>query len=185
MLTASSDFPPPPRGEPALCAASRTSLAIDPHTAMFIAEGDEPRWGRFVRAWQDLAAGGGRIPTRAEIDPARIGAELLPNVFLVDVVATPNGAKRRFRFRLLGQVIQDRETTRPGDFLDALGAAADIAEIERHYSAALRGEIWIRNADLTWNSQNAEAFTYQVLVLPLADANGDIAHLIGLALYTF
>ena len=185
MLTASSDFPPPGPGGQAARAAIGAALSIDPHTAAFIAESEEPRWSRFLKVWQALAAEKGRIPTRSEVDPAQLGADLLPNVFLVDLVRAPNPARPRFRFRLLGEVIQDREPTRPGDFLDALGAASDIAEIERHYHAALRGEIWIRNADLTWHIQNAEVFTYQVMVLPLADANGEITHLIGLALYTF
>ncbi len=185
MLTAYSDQSAGSLGEKAACVAAGTALAIDPKTAAQIAADAEPRWGRFLRAWQALAAEKGRMPRRSEIDPARIGADLLPNVFLVDVVSPPNRAKRRFRFRLLGQAILERETTRPGDFLDTLGATSDIAEIERQYVAALRGQAWIRNASLVWNSDHKEVFTYQVLVLPLADAQGDVAHLIGLALYTF
>ncbi len=185
MLTASSDFSSPGYGARAKRAAARTGLAVDPHSAAFIAEGDEPRWGRFLKAWQDLAAEHGRVPTRSEIDPARIGADLLPNVFLVDVVRAANGGKPRFRFRLLGQTIRERETTRPGDFLDQIGTAADTAEMERQYLAAVDGEIWIRNANLIWNDAHQEVFTYQVMALPIADQAGEIAHLIGLALYSF
>lgn len=166
-------------------AAAATTLSIDPKTAAIIAGDTEPRWGRFLRAWQDLAGASERIPSRAQLDPARIGTDLLPNVFLVDAIVPANAGKRRFRFRLLGQAILDRETTRPGDFLDMLGETSDIVEIERQYAAALRGQVWIRDADLVWNSESKDIFTYQVLMLPLADANGDIAHLIGLALYTF
>jgi len=66
-----------------------------------------------------------------------------------------------------------------------LSAEVDIVEIERQYVAALRGEVWVRDADLVWNSRNKDVFTYRVMMLPLADAHGDIVHLIGLALYTF
>jgi hypothetical protein len=185
MLTVSSDNPWAARGEIALRAAKGQTLSIDPKTVALVAAGIEPRWGRFLRAWQELAAEKGRFPTRTEIDPARLGTDLLPNVFLVDAVMPINAGKRRFRFRLLGQAILDRETTRAGDYLDTLGASADIAEIERQYVAALGGEVWIRDADLVWNSQTRDVFTYQVMMLPLADAHGDVAHLLGLALYTF
>jgi len=185
MLTVFSDNPSPARGELSMRATADTKLRIDPKTATIIAADTEPRWGRFLRAWQSLADEKGRIPVRTEVDPARIGADLLPNVFLVDALLPANAVRRRFRFRLLGQAILDREATRPGDFLDALGAELDVAEIERHYVSALRGQVWIRDADLVWNGQSKDVFTYQVMMLPLADANGDVAHLIGLALYTF
>jgi len=185
MLTVSSDNPTPARGEIARRAARGETLTIDPKSVALIAADIEPRWGRFLRAWQELAAEKGRIPTRSEIDPSRLGAELLPNIFLVDAVVPIHAGKRRFRFRLLGQAILDRETTRVGDYLDTLGASADIAEIERQYVAALDGEVSIRDADLVWNSQTRDVFTYQVMMLPLADANGDVTHLLGLALYTF
>jgi hypothetical protein len=185
MLTASSDQPSLPRGENVTRALSGAPLSIDPKTTALIAAGGEARWGRFLQAWQELAAEKGRIPTRTEIDPARLGTDLLPNVFLVDSVVPPNAGKRRFRFRLLGQAIVERETTRAGDFLDTLAETSDIAEIERQYVAALRSQIWIRNASLVWNQKNKEVFTYQVMMLPLADVHGEIAHLLGLALYTF
>jgi hypothetical protein len=185
MLTASSDQPKLAFDDKVLRAIAATSLAIEPKTAALIAGGSEPRWGRFLRVWQDLAAEKGRLPSRTEIDPARIGTDLLPNVFLVDVVVPANADKRRFRFRLLGQAIMERETTRPGDFVDTLGMTSDIVEIERQYREAIDGQVWIRNASLVWNDRNKEVFTYQVLMLPLADARGDVAHLIGLAIYTF
>jgi len=184
MLSVFSDNPSPSRGEMPVRATADTKLRIDPKTAALVAGDTEPRWGRFLRAWQSLADEKGRIPNRTEIDPARLGTDLLPNVFLVDALVPANAVRRRFRFRLLGQAILDRETTRAGDFLDALGAELDIADIERHYVSALRGHVWIRDADLVWDSRR-NVFTYQVMMLPLADANGDVAHLIGLALYTF
>jgi hypothetical protein len=183
MLTASADKPSPTGGPSATRAAK--ILSIEPRTAALVAGDSEPRWGRFLSAWQELAEEKGRIPTRTEIDPARIGADLLSNVFLVDAVMPAKTGQRRFRFRLIGQAILDRETARAGDVLDELGATSDIAEIERQYAAALRGQVRIRDASLVWDSRRQDVFTYQVMMLPLADANGDIAHLIGLALYTF
>jgi hypothetical protein len=149
-----------------------------------IAADAEPRWGRFLRAWQDLAAEKGRIPTRTEIDPARIGADLLSNVFLADVI---RGGKPslRFRFRLLGQAILDRESTRPGAFLDELGATADIAGIEQQYRACLERRVYLREESLVWNDVRKSAFLYSVLVLPLSDDGETVSHLLGLALYDF
>lgn len=178
-----------PRGsdprEPGARAADTGAIAIDAETRALIDSAAEPRWGKFLRYWQRLAAEKARYPARTEIDAAEIGTDLLPNLFLVDVVTVPGQATLRYRYRLLGQAILDRETTRPGAFLDELGAAADIEAIERHYQDCLKGQVWLRRASLVWNDVRRDVFTYSVLMLPLTDENGAVAHLIGLALYRF
>jgi hypothetical protein len=185
MLAAFSN----PRGQeprdPGSPAAGTDTIAIDAETRALIDDAAEPRWSKFLRYWQRLAAEKGRYPARSEIDPLEIGPDLLPNIFLADVVTKPGSAAMRFRYRLLGQAILDRETTRPGNYLDELGAAADIEAIERHYRACLKGEVSLRRASLVWNDIRKDVFTYSVLLLPLTDEAGSIAHLIGLVLYRF
>jgi hypothetical protein len=173
-----------PRGEPAR-AAEAGEIAIEPATLALIESNAEPRWGQFLRTWEALAAAKGRYPLRAEIDPAALGGKLLPHVFMVDVVATPGRKQPRFRFRLLGQSILDRESTRPGDYLDALGASAEIAKIERHYLACIDGKISIRPASLVWSDSRKDYLKYGVLMLPLSDDGIGVTHLLGLALYEF
>jgi hypothetical protein len=147
--------------------------------------GREPLWGQFLRTWESLASAKGRYPSRTEIDPMALGAKLLPNVFLVDLVDTPGRPTPRFRFRLLGQAIVDREPTRPGDFLDQIGATADASAIEHHYNACLDGKVWIREASLAWADPRGDYLRYRVMMLPLSDDGATVSHLIGLALYEF
>jgi hypothetical protein len=168
----------------AAATANRGQLSIDAASRRLIASDSEPRWGHFLRAWQAVADAKGAYPARSEIDPAQLGAKLLPNVFLVDVVGGAD-SRTRFRFRLLGQAILERETTRAGAFLDEIGASADIAAIERQYRAAIEGEVSIRTASLVWNDARKDMFKYDVMILPLADCSGDVSNLIGLALYDF
>jgi hypothetical protein len=161
------------------------AISIDPATRLLIESNAEPRWGQFLRTWECLAAAKGRYPSRAEIDPAALGAKLLPNVFLTDVVNEPGRKQPRFRFRLLGQVIVDREPTRPGDYLDALGATGDVAPIVHHYQDCIAGQVWIREANLTWHGERRGYLRYKVMLLPLSDDGESVTQLIGLALYEF
>lgn len=57
----------------------------------------DPRLITFYRYW-DEARGGKRMPARSDVDPLDIPQELLPNLFLVEVV----DGGRRFKFRLVG-----------------------------------------------------------------------------------
>lgn len=165
--------------------AETGGIAVDADTRRLIAADTEPRWGRFLRTWEALAAAKGRYPSRSEVDPAALGAKLLPSVFLVDVLDRPGDAVPRFRFRLLGQAILDRESTRAGDYLDALGAAAEIAKIERHYLDCIDGKVSVRAASLVWSDVHKEYLRYGVMMLPLSDDGRSVTHLIGLALYEF
>ncbi|GAB2176884.1 PAS domain-containing protein [Dongia sp. agr-C8] len=160
-------------------------IDIDPATRRLIDSGAEPLLGQFLRTWESLVAAKGRYPSRNEIDPAALGAKLLPNVFLVDVVDTPGLSAPRFRFRLLGQAIIEREPTRAGAFVDQIGATADIVGIEHHYIGALEGKVWIREASLAWSDPRGGYLRYRVMMLPLSEDGETVTHLIGLALYAF
>jgi hypothetical protein len=186
MLSAA--YRPPDSGSGRASAAADEIdrlVAIRPETERKLKDMREPRWSRFLDAWKTLAREkGGRLPSRRDIDPARIGADLLPNIFLADVLRGGKPALR-FRFRLLGQAITERETTRPGVFLDELGNSADIAGIERQYRACIDREVYLREESLVWNDVRKDAFLYSVLILPLADDGETVSHLLGLALYDF
>ena len=160
-------------------------IEIDPATRREIESGAEPAWGQFLRTWESLAAAKGRYPARNEIDPLALGVKLLPNVFMVDVVETPGLSAPRFRYRLLGQAIIDREPTRAGAYVDEIGATADIIAIEHHYIGAVEGKIWVREANLAWSDPRGGYLRYRVMMLPLSDDGESVTHLIGLALYEF
>lgn len=160
-------------------------IEIDPAARREIESGAEPRWGQLLRTWESLTAAKGRYPARNEIDPAALGAKLLPNVFLVDVVDTPGLTAPRFRFRLLGQGIIEREPTRAGDFVDEIGASADVVAIEDHYIGCMEGKVWIRESSLAWSDPRGGYLRYRVMMLPLSENGATVTHLIGLALYEF
>jgi hypothetical protein len=169
-------------------SASRARVGridIDPNVRREIESGTEPLWGQFLRTWESLVAAKGRYPARNEIDPAALGAKLLPNIFLVDVVETPGLSAPRFRYRLLGQGIIDREPTRSGDFVDEIGTSADIVAVEDHYIGCLEGKVWIRDASLAWSDPRGGYLRYRVMMLPLSEDGETVTHLIGLALYEF
>jgi hypothetical protein len=78
--------------------------------------------------WRSKAVGG-RLPSRADIDPAEI-PQLLPYVFLVDVERNP----RRFRFRLIGTQIcawSGRDVT--GKYVDDAVYGSRGPEVARQY----------------------------------------------------
>src|SRR5262249_4200823 len=157
MLSASSQQPETISGDHGARAASTQTIRVDHATEQLIASAAEPRWGQFLRAWQALTHAKGRYPTRADRDPAQLGAKLLPHIFLVEV-ENPRQLKPRFRFRLLGQAIIDRETTRAGDYLDELGNTSEIGAIEKQYRATMEGGISIRVASLVWNDVRKDMF---------------------------
>lgn len=160
-------------------------LVVDPETAAFVAAGD-PRWQMFLGYWQGLAARLGRIPARRDIDPAEMGAALLGNIFLMDILAPAAGAdcdRNRYRFRLLGGEITAREVVRPGMYLDELGTPETILDLERHYLEAIAGRIRMRETTLSWESRHKDHIHYRAMILPLAGAGGAVDHLIGCAIY--
>jgi hypothetical protein len=158
-------------------------LAVDPATAAAVAGGD-PRWQRFLGYWQDLSTRLGRIPARREIDPAEMGAPLLGNLFLIDILPPAGDLRRnRYRFRLVGGEITARELVRPGMYLDELSSPETTVDLERHYLDAVAGRIRLRETTLSWESRHKDHIRYQAMVLPLAGDAGAVEHLIGCAIY--
>jgi hypothetical protein len=85
-------------------------LELDADAQQWIAENPDRRWALLLGYWNRLAEAFGRMPGRAAIDPLDLPVELLPNIFLVDVVRDEGQPAARFRFRLLGTAITTRET---------------------------------------------------------------------------
>ncbi|HEX6121072.1 MAG TPA: PAS domain-containing protein, partial [Dongiaceae bacterium] len=112
-------------------------LELDADTRQWIAENPDRRWALLLGYWNRLAEASGRMPGRAEIDPLNLAVELLPNIFLVDVVRDAGRTAPRFRFRLLGTAITARETVKPGQYLDENPPSKAIDEMTRQYLACL------------------------------------------------
>lgn len=136
------------------------------------------RFRHFLGYWGQLAATRGGYPPRTAIDPSPLGRDLLPNLFLVDIVRA-EARPLRFRYRLVGEAIADLEKAQPGRFVDET-ARGDIAAVERQYAAAVRGEIYLRPSDLGWHGRLGRSAS---LVLPLADDGKTPTHMFGLGVY--
>ena len=156
-------------------------LELDPAAAKWIAANPDRRWAVLLEYWNRLAQRLNRLPRRAEVDPLDLPVELLPNIFLMDVVREKDAAPR-FRFRLLGTAITARERVRPGQYLDDY--RDDIPDaMTRQYLDCLACQVRIRSTNLAWDHPAKEFISYHVMLLPLSSDGTEIDALLGLAIY--
>lgn len=158
-------------------------LELDEQTQQWIATNSDRRWALLLDYWNSLAQRLGRMPSRTDIDPLDLPADMLPNIFLVDVVREPGVAEPRFRFRLLGSAITARERVRPGQFLDEFRGAELTEDMARQYLDCLGRRVRVRSTNLAWDHPTKEFITYRVILLPLSSNQVDVETLIGLAVY--
>lgn len=156
-------------------------IEVEDDTQRWIDANEDRRWSFLLAYWRELAERLDRLPQRSEIDPLSL-PKLWPNLFLVDVVRAEDPAPR-FRFRLLGGAIADRESVRPGQYLDDFPAMRDSERIMRHYHNTLDLRISIRSATLAWDHPTKEFITYHALLLPLSDNGQTVDTILGLAIY--
>lgn len=156
-------------------------LELDPAAARWIAANPDRRWAVLLEYWTRLAERLNRLPKRTEVDPLDLPVELLPNIFLMDVVRQAD-AVPRFRFRLLGTAITARERVRPGQYLDDY--RDDIPDaMTRQYLDCLERRVRIRSTNLAWDHPTKEFIAYHVLLLPLSSDGAEVDALLGLAIY--
>jgi hypothetical protein len=156
-------------------------IEVDSASGEWIAINPDRRWGVLLAYWNNLAQRLGRLPKRAEVDPLELPVELLPNIFLLDVVRA-EGAPPRFRFRLLGSAITARERVKPGQYLDDY--QSDIPDdMTRQYLDCLKRRVRIRTSNLAWDHPTKEFISYRVMLLPLSNDGIEVETLIGLAIY--
>jgi hypothetical protein len=137
---------------------------------------DHPVLGALLRYWQGKR-GARAMPSRTDIDPVEMGANLLPHLLLCDLVE--RGA--RVRFRLVGTSIVKRLGFDPtGQYLEDLmagGYFAYLAELNRA-CAAERAPIYAESA-FRWGANRRLELSH--LLLPLGNGGGEPAiSLIGI-----
>lgn len=142
----------------------------------------DKRWPQFYDYWMELARQRGALPSRQAIDPLLMPRRLLGNIYLTEVVYE-SGNQPRFRFRLLGQEITEREHTRPGKYLHELGGSQGAGVLEAQYLDCLRGRLWLRQTNLSWADRQKSFIRYEVLLLPLARDGYEVDSMIGLVIY--
>lgn len=140
---------------------------------------DEPPAVRMFRRYLEDCRGDRPIAARTAFDPVAI-PRLLPSVFLVDVL--DGGAD--FRYRLIGGRIRERTPRNlTGLRLSEIADEGSQGALMRLYTAAVATGAAVA-ARLDYTSPELELPShYDVLVAPLADVDGRIIQLVGIAVY--
>lgn len=154
------------------------SVETAPELRRFLEKPEKRAFLEFYEYWLQKAAGKG-LPSRADLDPLEI-PQLLPNVFLVDVVPVN---PRRFRFRLVGTRIAELEGEMTNAHLDEFVPNSPGTAMARHYEDAAEGRVYLRHETLSWHSREREHLGYDVLLLPLSPDGTAIDMLFGLCVY--
>jgi hypothetical protein len=158
-------------------------LELDAHAGQWIATNPDRRWALLLEYWNRTAQRLGRLPKRADVDPLELPVELLPNIFLVDVVREAGAPAPRFRFRLLGAAITARERVKPGQYLDEYRSDRIPDDMTRQYLDCLDRRVGIRRTNLAWDHPTKAFISYHVMLLPLSSNGAAVDTLLGLAIY--
>ncbi len=141
-----------------------------------------PELVTLYRYWESKLPPAGGLPRRADIDPveiARARPELMPHLWLVDVLRDPT----RFRYRLLGGALTDAGAPgRVGELIDArVGPRA----------RSLHDNLVKVREEKSWNYRNGpptmphsdHVAAIERLSLPLVDDAGLVAVILSASLY--
>ncbi|MCM0019391.1 MAG: PAS domain-containing protein [Tagaea sp.] len=96
----------------------------------------------------------GLLPARKDIDPVDIRRDVLPDMYLMDVV--PAKPRRRFRYRLVGTHMVDLSGTDPtGRFVDEFIDPARVAEMHDWEDRVVdEPEAWVYSAPLAFKHRD-------------------------------
>lgn len=134
----------------------------------------------FLDYWRGKCPGaetGRRFPRRGDIRPDEI-VELLPFVFMVDVLRDADGLD--YRFRLVGTAIVAVEGEITGRLMSEMFAdRQNFRVMWQQYHDAVEGDIRVRRETLRW--QDRDHVHYEVILAPLEDEDGSVDILIGVA----
>jgi hypothetical protein len=128
-----------------------------------------------LHAYWQRKRGARPAPSWKEIDPAEI-VPLLPHLFLIEAV----GAPPRFRYRLIGTgvvALTGRDLT--GHFVDENLEPAKFAALVEPYAAVIALARPVAKKGPTIWIEKRETLEVEVLLLPIANAQDEIALILG------
>ena len=145
------------------------------------ADQPHPRVARVIEYWRGLAPGPGLLPARSRLDPMRI-PDLLPNLWLVDVLREDR--RLRYRFRLVGDALIDAGAPfRKGLFIDELDDQID----QRAAHAALDGVVASHQPDWRRGTPIVQHLKFVSLLervlLPLAEDGRTVDCILAMTLF--
>ena len=136
------------------------------------------RLKRFYRYW-DEKRHGRRAPGRRDIDPTEI-ADLLPNLFLLDVEDSP----RRYRYRLVGTAfVHNYGEELTGRYVDDMDLGSFKDESLASLDHVVTGWVpsYIRGRFLKQDTRRLE---FCRLALPLSSAGDRVDQIVGCMIFT-
>jgi len=128
--------------------------------------------------WQSKCGSDGRIPRRADVDPAEI-PRLVPNILIVDVEYNPF----RVRYRLVGtKVVQATGFEITGKYLDEIVLADDEGPFLESYQTccATRAPILTR---IKWHLDAETTGEYDACFLPLSEDGETVNKVLSMECY--
>lgn len=139
-----------------------------------------PKGADFLAYWRSKCPtgdSGWRFPRREDIRPEEI-VELLPYIFMLDVLPEEDGYD--FRFRLVGTAIVAVEGELTGRLMSEMFPDRENYRVMwQQYIDAVQGEIRVRRETLRW--QDRDHIDYEVVLAPLEGPDGETEILIGVA----
>lgn len=141
---------------------------------------------RLYGYWESKHGADGAMPRRRDIDPVEIARaipELLPHVWLVEVLRRPY----RFRYRLVGEAIVEAGSPyRAGDVLAPPAAATDRS---RHLYEGLvdmcEAKTWSYRCGAPTLPHSRHVQVVERLSLPLQDERGEVGMILSASLYSW
>jgi len=145
-------------------------------------EPSTPGLRKLLEYWQTKCSGG-RLPTRADIDPADLSF-LLPNLFLIDVKLGAE-ARNRFRFRLVGTELarvhgRDRTGKTFHETLEEEPADGSVTWATRLVNERIPLFVGGRVRYL-----RKEWLKFENAMLPLQNDGGEVSMILGATIYTY
>lgn len=138
---------------------------------------DSPRIRQLFDYWQSKRRDG-RLPRRADIDPAEI-PQLMPNLLLVDVEYDPF----RVRYRLVGtQIVEATGFEFTGKYLDEIVLPDDEGPFLESYQLAAERKAAVL-ARIKWRLDAETTGEYDACFLPLSEDGATVDKVLSMECY--
>lgn len=134
---------------------------------------ETPLLRHFLRCWLTIRPGPDGVPAREDLDPIRLGPELLPVVWIVE-----RDAEGEWRYRLVGEQINELHgySLRGKSVTDVFGAARRRT-VGPRWSFCVDAGYALRTYGNIYGPQ--KVYSGERLVLPLIGRRGGAAMLLG------
>lgn len=144
-----------------------------------------PKLAYLYGYWLERFRPGGGLPRRGDIDPleiARVAPDLLPHLWMVDVLRDPY----RFRYRLVGgAVIEAGSPARVGDIIEPRGGREGNSSLYDNLVRVCEARSWNYRSGAPTLQHSKHVEQIERLSLPLADHEGRVSIILSASLYSW